>query len=331
MARMIQTVNGPVPSDQLGGILAHEHVLFGYPGCQGDETCNIWDEEQFFQVIAPVIEKIKAQGIGTIVDATANDCGRNAKLLQKVSQQCGIHLICSTGYYYEKGGASAYWNFRKNFGFPAEEEIYMLMKKELQEGISGSGIRAGAIKVATGLGEFTDYEQLFFRAACRLAKEAPEVRIITHCTHGTMLKEQAEFFLSQGVNPHQVQLGHFCDTADLTAQIDVLEKGFYAGFDRLGQVGFDGMPDDDNDRFAAICALTASGFGEQIVLSHDRIYWFYGRDFIFPAAVTENLIKEWHWTYIFEKVLPRLQEMGMKEEQAHRLMFENPQRFYEGQ
>lgn len=330
MARMIQTVNGPVASDQLGAVLAHEHVLFGYPGYQGDETCNIWDEEKFFEIITPVIEKIKAQGIRTIVDATANDCGRDVKILKRVSQRCGINIICSTGYYYEKGGASGYWNFRKNFGFPAEEEVYTLLKKELQEGISGTGIRAGAIKVGTGINEFTDYEKLFFTAACRLAKEDPGVRIITHCTHGTMLREQAEFFLEQGVNPHQVQLGHFCDTVDLTAQLSVLEKGFYAGFDRLGQVGFDGMP-YDHDRFAAICALVAAGFGEQIVLSHDRIYWFLGRDFIFPEFVTENLIKEWHWTYIFDKVLPKLQKMGLKEEQTHKLMFENPQRFYEGQ
>lgn len=330
MTRMVNTVTGPVSSDKLGAVLVHEHVTFGYPGYQGDESFNVWDEERFFGVVTPVIQKIQAQGIRTIVDATANDCGRNVELLKRVSQRCGINIICSSGYYYEKGGASAYWNFRRNFGFPAEEEVYQLMKREINEGIAKTGIKAGAIKLGTGLGEFTDYEKMFFTVACRLAKEDPNVRIITHCTHGTMLKEQAQFFIENGVNPKQVQLGHFCDTVDLTVQIDVLEKGFYAGFDRLGQVGFDGMPFDD-DRFAAICALTASGFGNQILLSNDRIYWFNGREFPFPQAVLDNLIKEWHWTYIFEKVLPKLKSMGMSEEQTHKLMFENPQRFYGGE
>jgi phosphotriesterase-related protein len=326
---MINTVTGPVSSDNLGAVLAHEHVLFGYPGYEGDATCNVWDEERFFGVVEPVIEKIKAQGIRTIVDATPNDCGRDAAMLKKISERCGINIICSTGYYYERGGASAYWNFRRNFGFPADEEVYELMKLELNEGIAKTGVKAGVIKVASGIGAIGDYEKMFFLAACRLAKEDPGVRIVTHCSHGTMLKEQAELFISEGVNPNQVQLGHFCDTVDLSAQIDVMEKGFYAGFDRMGQVGFDGMPYDD-DRLAAICALTSLGFGKRILLSNDRIYWFLGREFLLSKQIVDTLIKEWHWTYIFEKLLPKLQKMGLSEEQTHGFMFENPAGFYGG-
>ncbi|MDR0850930.1 MAG: phosphotriesterase-related protein [Clostridiales Family XIII bacterium] len=329
MARMINTVTGPVSTDDLGAVLAHEHVIFGYPGYEGDASFNVWDEERFFGVVEPVIEKIKQQGIKTIVDCTTNDLGRDVEMLKKVSVRCGVNIITVSGYYYERGGAPGYWNFRRNFGFPAEEEIYELMKREYYDGIAKTGIKAGALKVASGIGEITDYELMFFRAASRIAKEDPGVRIITHCSHGTMLKEQAAFFVEQGVNPAQVQLGHFCDTVDLSAQLDVVGQGFYAGFDRLGQVGFDGMPYDD-DRFAAIVALTGAGFGKQIVLSNDRLYWFLGREFPFPEAVTENLIKEWHWTYIFEKVLPKLRSMGLSEEQVHDLMFENPKHFYAG-
>ena len=330
MRKMVNTVTGPVPVDELGAVLSHEHLIFGYPGFQGDESFNIWDEERFFEVITPVIEQIKKQGVKTIVDATPNDMGRNVELLKKASERCGINIICSTGYYYEKGGASSYWNFRRNFGFPAEDEVYELFKREITEGVGKTGIKCGTIKIGTGINEFTDYEKMFFMAACRLAKENPDVRIMTHCSHGTMLKEQSEFFIEQGVNPKQVQLGHFCDTVDLVVQREVLSKGFYAGFDRLGQVGFDGMAYDE-DRFAAICALVASGFGDQILLSHDRIYWFLGREFPFPQQLVDAIIKEWHWTYIFEKVLPILQKMGLSEEQTHKFMFENPHRFHGGE
>jgi phosphotriesterase-related protein len=330
MTRMVNTVTGPVSSEQLGAVLVHEHVAFGYPGFQGDESFDAWEEDKFFAEITPVIERIKAQGIKTIVDATANDCGRNVTLLKKVSEQCGINIICSTGYYYEKGGANSYWNFRRSFGFPAQEEVYGLMQHEFNQGIGKTGIKAGTIKLGTGNNEFTDYEKMFFTAACRLAREDPNVRIITHCTHGTMLKEQAEFFMQEEVNPKQVQLGHFGDTVDLTVQIDVLEKGFYAGFDRMGQGGFDGMPYDD-DRMAAICALTASGFGDQILLSNDRIYWFFGRKVDLPQTFVDSCLSNWNWTYIFDKVLPKLKCMGLSEEQTHKMMFENPQKFYGGE
>jgi phosphotriesterase-related protein len=328
MARMINTVTGPVSSDELGGVLAHEHVVFGYPGYQGDATRDVWDEERFFSEITPVIEKIKKQGIKTIVDATPNDLGRDVALLKRVSERLGIHIICSTGYYYEHGGAAGYWRMRNAF-FDAKEEIYDLFKTELTEGVCKTGIKPAAIKVGSGIGEITDYERMFFDVACRIAKEDPNVRIITHCSHGTMLKEQAELFIEKGVNPAQVQLGHFCDTVNLSVQLDVLEMGFYAGFDRLGQVGFDGMPYDD-DRLAAICALVGAGFGDRIVLSNDRLYWFFGREWDFPDWVWEKMLPNWHWTYIFEKVIPTLEKMGLTEEKAHRLMFENPQGFWGG-
>ena len=327
---MINTVTGPVSSDDLGGVLAHEHIYFGYPGYQGDASCNVWDEERFFGVIEPVIAEIKAQGIRTVVDATPNDMGRNPELLKKVSERCGINIICSTGYYYETGGAPAYWNFRRGFGFPVEDELYELFLKELTEGIAGSGIKAGVMKVGSSIGEITEYERLMFKVACRIAREDPDARIVTHCSHGTMLKEQAELFIEEGVNPKQVQLGHFCDTVDLSVQIDVLEKGFYAGFDRFGMVGFDGMPFDD-DRMAAICALTGAGFGDRILLSHDRLYWFAGREFIFPQQIVDAIIKEWHWPYVMGKVIPKLNAMGLTETQTHRFMFENPAAFYSGE
>ncbi len=36
MAKMVNTVTGPVSSDSLGKTYIHEHILFGYPGFQGD-------------------------------------------------------------------------------------------------------------------------------------------------------------------------------------------------------------------------------------------------------------------------------------------------------
>lgn len=336
MSRMINTVTGPVSSDQLGGILAHEHIMFGYPGYQGDATFEAWDEALFFEKMVPVVDAIKKQGIRTIMDATPNDLGRDVEKLKSFSKHFGLNVICSTGYYYEGGGAPAYWKFRKNFGgCSIENEVYELMKTESYQGVKDTGILCGLLKVGSGIDVISEYEENIFRAAARLAKEDPNIRIVTHCTHGTMLKAQAELFLELGVNPKQVQLGHFCDTRDINDQIFCLEKGFYAGFDRMGQINFDGMPDDEL-RIDHIARLVKAGFGKQINMSNDRLYWTFGRKFICgseisaPQEVIDALLKEWHWTYIIDKVLPRLQGMGLTEEQTHRLMFENPQSFLGG-
>lgn len=336
MSRMINTVTGSVSTDQLGGILAHEHIMFGYPGYQGDATFDAWDEELFFEKMEPVVNAIKKQGINTIMDATPNDLGRDVKKLKSFAEHFGLNVICSTGYYYEHGGQPAYWKFRENFGYSIEDEVYELMKAETYKGVGDTDILCGLLKVGSGIGEITEYEKKMFRAAARLANEDPNIRIITHCSHGTMLKAQAELFLDLGVDPRKVQLGHFCDTRDINDQIFCLEKGFYAGFDRMGQINFDGMPDDEL-RIDHIAQLVKAGFGKQINMSNDRLYWTFGRKFIqgseiaIPEEVVDTILKEWHWTYIIDKVLPKLQEIGLTEEQTHRLMFENPQAFLGGQ
>lgn len=38
-----QTVTGRVPADGLGFTLPHEHVIFGYPGYQGDVTLGAFE------------------------------------------------------------------------------------------------------------------------------------------------------------------------------------------------------------------------------------------------------------------------------------------------
>lgn len=43
MSQFIETVTGPIPVDQLGKTLIHEHFIFGYPGYQGDVTLPLWN------------------------------------------------------------------------------------------------------------------------------------------------------------------------------------------------------------------------------------------------------------------------------------------------
>lgn len=330
MSRMINTVTGPVSSDALGGVLAHEHFVFGYPGYTGDVSLDAFDRDAFTAEMVKVAETIKGQGINTIVDATANECGRDVELLKDLSIATGLNVICSTGYYYQGESAPAYFMFRSGVGYNVEDEIYQMMKLELTEGVAKTGIKAGVIKLASSAGEITPYEQFFFRAACRLAKEDPGVRIITHTTMGTCLVEQADFFLEHGVNPKQVQIGHFCGCTDVNIQRKVLEKGFYVAFDRITQdLEMMGMPTDDA-RFTCLVQLLADGYGDMIMLSFDKVQHFLGRSFAEALERLKPLVGRQKWESMGEYVLPELRKRGVSEEQLHRFLYENPAAFYGG-
>ena len=322
MARMINTVCGSVLSSELGTTLPHEHFVFGYPGWDGDSTWE-FDQDAYIEKFTPLIEKLKSNyGLKTVVDATPNDNSRNIGLYQAISRRFDLNIICATGYYYEMEGASAYLKSYNSFVGNASDHAYELMKKELTEGIRNTGVKAGVIKLATGLNEITEYEEWLFRAAGRLGKENPDVRIITHTHWGHLLLEQARYLVDAGVPPSHITIGHVDSCTDMDTLLSVLELGCYLSFDRFGLELKRICCPLDSRRLAVICGLVGAGYGDKIVLSHDVSLKHLGHLDLTGGS------PNWHWLHVFENILPQLRKMGLSQEQVHKFMNENPQAFY---
>jgi len=324
MAKMVNTVTGPIESDKLGTTLMHEHFLFGYPGFAGDSTFGAFDWDKAMEVCTAAAERAKSHGVVTVVDATPNECGRNPEFLKELSLKTGINIICSTGYYYEGEGAPAYYKFRGAMG-NAQQEIYEMMLKEVTEGIGNTGIKAGVIKLASSKGVITEYEKMFFKAAARVQKETGVV-IITHTQEGSMGPEQAELLVSEGADPDKIMIGHMCGNTDIQYPVRVLEKGVKIGFDRFGLQNFLGAPKDTH-REALALALIGLGYGDKLLFSHDTVNVMLGRPVVFPDGLAETM-KNAHIGRIFEVIIPELTEMGATDEQIYRIMVQNPKNLF---
>ena len=326
MNRKVNTVCGPVDSDKLGGVLAHEHFIFGYPGWNGDTVKSArFDRETTLKKWEAICERVKKNGISTIVDATPNECGRDVELLREISERSGINVICCTGFYFSGGGAPAYFNFRQ-MGHDIGKEIEELMYEELYNGIGETGIKAGVIKLATSLNEMTDYEKLFFDAAAKIASKDRDIRIITHTQNGTMAPEQADYLISRGVDPRQIAIGHIEGSTDVDYLLRVAEKGVYMNFDRFGLDTAYGCPSDER-RIACIAAMCAMGYGDKICLSHDYNIDFWGRPFTFPEELAKLLVNS-NWFHISENIIPEMRRRNFSEDQLRMFIYDNPQRFY---
>lgn len=326
MATMVNTVLGPVSPDRLGKTLIHEHFVFGFPGYCGDLTLGGFDREAALQAGITVAERVKAHGVQTVVDLTPNECGRNPELLKEISEKTGLNIICGTGYYFEGEGAPAYFKFRKGL-CDAETEIYEMFRQEITEGIGKTGIKAGAVKLASSRDVITEYEQMFFRAAARVQRETG-IPIITHTQEGTLGPEQAELLIAEGADPRRIVIGHMCGNTDIVNHIRTLEKGVYLGFDRFGIQGIVGAPMDSR-RETCLIELIGLGYGDKLMLSHDTINFWLGRPLVLPEVV-QNLLANWHPTHIFENVIPVLQKAGITDEQINTLFVENPKRVFGG-
>ena len=323
---IVNTVTGTISSDQLGPTLMHEHILYGYPGWDGDLSMAPFDREAIVKTGVELLSQLKSCGVKTYVDATAVDGGRNPEIYQEVSEKTGVQVICSTGYYYEGEGAAAYFKFRSTLG-DIENEVYDLFMKEITDGIRDTGIKPGVIKVGSSHGTITDYEKTMFRAAARAQRDSG-LPIITHTQEGTMGPEQVDLLVSAGADPARIQIGHMSDNLDLEYQTATLKKGVFVAWDRMGLQGLAGCP-MDAQRYPVLIELVKQGYAKQLMISHDYIGHWLGRPLNIPEQALP-LIANWHPTHLFNNIIPALKAGGVTDSQIKTICEDNPRRLFEG-
>ncbi|MFC1858493.1 phosphotriesterase [Thermodesulfobacteriota bacterium] len=326
-AIQVNTVTGSVSPDDLGVTLMHEHILAGYPGWEGDQTIAPFDHQAIVENGVKLLEQLKPFGLKTYVDATPLDLGRCPEMYREISEKTGVNIICSTGYYYEAEGSSAYWKFRSTLG-DVSEEIYELYMKEITEGIRDTGIKAGVIKVGSGKGIITDYEKLMFQVAARVQKDTG-IPIITHTQQGTMGPNQARLLISEGADAKRIQIGHMSDNIDIDYQLNTFEQGVYVSWDRMGLQGLAGCPMDE-ERYPVMIDLIKKGYANRLMISHDFVANWLGRPLIFPDEALP-LIANWHPSHLFNNIIPTLKNGGVTDEQIKTIIEDNPRRIFAGE
>jgi phosphotriesterase-related protein len=258
-----------------------------------------------------------------MLDPCPNDLGRDVDLMAKVAQHTNFQIICATGLYKESEGGAPYWKFRSNFG-NAVEAMAELFVHELQEGIGGTDIRAGIIKVATGSGQISDYEKTILKAAA-IASVETGAPITTHTDEGTCGDLQQQILTEGGVPAHRIIIGHSCGTGDHDYHLNIARKGSYLGFDRFGLE----MIQPDQVRVESMLQLLRAGAGDRLVVSHDSVWCWKGQPIPNPA-IAEAMAKIWNPSHFFERIIPRLTEAGASAEEIDRFLIENPRRFFAG-
>ena len=320
MEKKIMTVTGPVPPEDLGMTLIHEHFTFAYPGWYADESIHPYNRETAEKICMGVLEDVKKLGVKTIVDATAADVGgRDPILLKNLSEESGINIIAATGLFPEKIGAGNYYSWQATMrGRDLENDLHELFMTEINTGIKGSNVKAGIIKVASGDPLISDYEKSVFGVAVRVAKETG-LSIITHTEGETVGPAQQDLFLELGADPSRVMIGHQNNSTDIDYALEQLNKpGFYLGFDRVNPLM--STLSEDN-----IVSLVERGFADRLMLSHDCIFMWLGR----PGKLSPQF-SEWYPDYIFKRLLPKMKDSGITERQITEILVDNPRRFLGG-
>lgn len=324
----VQTVTGAIDVGSLGRTLMHEHLFIAFPGAEYDPTA-VFDRGAFVTEAAKRLRQLREEhGVRSFVDPCPIELGRDAALIREIAERSEMQVICTTGFYFEAMGLPVYWRARTT------EEIAELYIREITEGIGNTGVRAGAIKVATGEPEITALEMKFLDAAC-IAQKATGVPIITHTQDGYGAPDQIAAFAGNGVQPHKCLIGHCCGNADPAYHKQVVDAGVYIGFDRIGMVRF--QPDEV--RADNLVRLVRTGHRSQIMMSQDRHCGWFGKLARQVSAEEQarmdalKAVGKWPppYTHLFTDFLPKLRERGLADADIFSMLDDNPRRFFEGE
>ena len=316
---IINSVLGPIDTSELGFTLSHEHVLQCSAGIQHLYPEFI-DREGTIKKAIGIFIQAYAEGVRSIIDVTTIDLGRDIRALEQVSRESGVHIICATG---------VWLDIPRAFWVATPDMIAPLFIREIQDGIEGTEIKAGIIKVANGDNGVTPEGEVILRAAAR-AQIATGVPISTHTgARGRVGDEQIRIFEEEGVDLSRVYIGHSDNTDDMDYLSGLAKKGAYVGLDGLRVSGNALGTPDLQQRINIAAKLIEAGFAHRMMLGHD---WsvlgdmFGGKE---ARRETERLNPD-GYLVISREVLPRLRQMGVSEETIDQIMVENSRLFFEG-
>lgn len=319
--RAVQTVTGRVAAAELGCTLIHEHVLIGFPGWQMDALAPRFDRAEAMARAIDQLQELRDLGVGTFVDPCPMDLGRDVEFLAELSQRSGLRIVCTTGAYFEAEGIT------HTFRHLPVEDITAIYIKEITAGVGDTGIRAGAVKIATGAHQISEYERKLVQAGACAARETG-VPLISHTQEASCGHEQIDLVTGEGVPAARLLVGHSDGIDDHEYHRALAERGAFVGFDRFGI----SLIVPDEVRVKNVLKLAKAGFTKRIMLSHDSIVCWQGRPLPFANRHEDVLamLPDWRPTSILTKIVPQLRAGGLTEADIATILVDNPRRFFAG-
>jgi phosphotriesterase-related protein len=296
-----RTVLGDIPAEEMGFTYPHEHLHAVPPPVQKDRDLELSSYEKSLNEL----RLFRSVGGRTMVEASTLDYGRDLKVLKRLSEESGVHVIGATGFnkhiYYPE------WTARKS-----AEEIAAILVKDITEGGDGSAVPAGFIKIGAYYNMIHPQEEKTTIAAA-LAQKACGAPIWGHTEAGTMGMEILDILDAQGTDLSTVALGHLDRNPDEYYLLKLADRGIYIQFDGPGKVKYH----PDSVRVALIKSLIARGHGDRLLISGDM-----GR-----ASYLESYGGGPGFRFIKTKFIPRLIDEGVSPEDIEKIFVHNPQRW----
>lgn len=299
----IMTVTGEITTSQLGKTLAHEHILTDI-NRQSDNLPESYQAEEVVTRVKPELEKLKEYGVQTLVECTPSFLGKDVRLLKRLSEETGIQILTNTGYY----GA------QNNRFIPSEvllmsaEELSQIWIAEFEQGIDGTGIKPGFIKIGVDPKPLSEFHATLVRAAA-LTHKKTGLTIMSHTGPAMPALQELEILKEEGVSPEAFIWTHATNEKDLARLVQIAKMGAWVSADNYG------WGEKLIEEFPRLLKLMKKeGVLHKMLISHDAGWYDPGQP--------EQPFKP--YTAIFDELIPNLKMQGFSDADIELLLVKNP-------
>lgn len=300
------TVRGPRAAGELGFVLPHEHVLVDFVGAAEVSPAR-YEAAAAFAKIKPFLDEAKALGCATLFECTPAYIGRDPRLLVRLSEACGLTLVTNTGYYAA----------RQNKFLPAHaltedaDALAARWLRDWREGIDGTGVRPGFIKIGMDAGPLSEQARKLVQAAARTHR-ASGLTIAAHSGNHVAAQEEMAILRAEGVAPAAWIWVHAQNATDEAVLTAAGRAGAWLSFDGIS-------PRSLSRHVALVTAMKREGLLGQVLVSHDAGWYRPGE----PDGGQYR-----GYDVLFRGFLPALRKEGFAAAEIRQITEANPARAY---
>jgi phosphotriesterase-related protein len=298
----VMTVLGPLRARQMGPTLPHEHVFLDFIGAE-EVSRSRYDAEEVFEVALPQLQLVRDFGCQTVVECTPAYIGRDPMLLKRLAEASELHLLTNTGYY----GAGNNRYLPRHAWTETADELATRWLTEWRDGIEGTGVRPGFIKIGVNAGPLSDLHRTLVRAAAR-THLASGLTIAAHTGNGAAMMDELSVLREEGVAPSAFIWVHAQNENDTDLYVRAASTGAWVEFDNVS-------PKTVGRHIDLVKQMKSRELLHRVLVSHDAGWYEAGK----PRGGEYR-----PYDTIFKELLPGLKSAGFTAAEIEQLIVVNP-------
>lgn len=257
---MINSVCGNLQNNELGITLMHEHIMCNDSGADYINEKS-YDKDEVVDIILPYLKMLKNAGCKTLVDSTPPGEGRDVDVLKELSKKSGLNIITNTGAFYGKGVSKVIRDSSIN-------GIIKMWEHDFYEGIDGTSVKPGFIKIALDDGPISSLQEKILRAAARTSLST-NLTIQCHAIYPQTALQAAQILKEEGLRLSKFIWAHIDSNIDLSTIIELGNQGMWLELDSIGSKPY-------NEHAKLLNYLIQKGMQKQLLLSQDSGWYNIG-------------------------------------------------------